>query len=509
MTKINRVLENFAAACICVLCTSVLYFSSVQAAVGEPRIALVVGNGQYSAVSPLENPVPDALLIAQELDAAGFDVSVVTDASQIDLNRAISQFGRDLRSAGKDATGLFYYAGHGVQSFGTNYLVPVDASLTDAADLSLVGVQAEAVLRQMASAKNKTNIMILDACRDNPFEAISDLGDNGLAEMKAPTGTFLAYSTAPGAVALDGLEGNSPFTKALAGQISQEGLPIEQVFKQVRVDVLAQTGGQQTPWDTSSLTVPFSFVQGEILSPEEVAAKQLWDSVRDTGDPVQIMLFLRGYPKSKFSAEARTVLNDLLKAELGPEPETPVPPAPSPAPAATTTTPEIEEKDLIDVARTSGKAADYEAYLSVFPNGVYSELAKFELDIIAQKAAKAEEQTKVAAAPAPEPEPAPKAEPTGPVTFATPITRGAKEIVGLNFEEVILNSPEYPPIEGLPEPVWKGKSCSNCHAWTRDALCDQGKTYLKANAERSLNKQHPFGGSFKQHLRHWANDGCQ
>ncbi len=240
---------------------------------------------------------------------------------------------------------------------------------------------------------------------------------------------------------------------------------------------------------------------------------QLWDSVRDTNDPVQIMLFLRGYPKSKFSDEARVLLNDLLKAELGPEPKEDVAAAPAPEPEpvpAPSVTPVVEEKELIDIARTSGSAADYEAYLSVFPNGVYAELAKFELDIIAKKAAKAEEQTEVAAAaPAPAPKEVAQAKPSGPVTFASPVEVGAAEITGLNFEQIIQISPLFAPIEGLPEPVWKEKSCSNCHTWTRDALCDQGKTYLKANAERSLNKQHPFGGSFKQHLRHWADTGCQ
>ena len=150
------------------------------------------------------------------------------------MKRAIAQFGRELRKAGGDATGLFYYAGHGVQSFGNNYLLPVDVSLSDAADLDLVAVEAQSVLRQMASARNRTNIVILDACRNNPFSEIPELDDNGLAEMKAPTGTFLAYATAPGGVALDGLGGNSPFTQAVVEQIVEPGQPIEQLFEQVR-----------------------------------------------------------------------------------------------------------------------------------------------------------------------------------------------------------------------------------------------------------------------------------
>lgn len=183
------------------------------AALAEPRIALIVGNGAYNTVTQLDNPVPDAELMAQALRQKGFQVTMVTDAGQGALNQAIAQFGRDLRAAGREATGLFYYAGHAVQSFGENYLLPTDARLTDAADLSLVAVEAQAVLRQMRSARNRTNIVILDACRNNPFEDIPDLTDNGLAEMKAPTGTFLAYSTAPGAVALDGLTATAPLPR--------------------------------------------------------------------------------------------------------------------------------------------------------------------------------------------------------------------------------------------------------------------------------------------------------
>ena len=178
------------------LALSLAVLFGLQAAQAEPRIALIVGNGAYSSVTQLDNPVPDAQLMAQALENNGFTVSILTDASQGDLNRGIAQFGRDLRDGGADATGLFFYAGHAVQSFGSNFLLPVDAGLTDAADLSLVAVQADAVLRQMFSAKNKTNIVILDACRNNPFETIPDLDDNGLAEMKAPWLWMVSTETA-------------------------------------------------------------------------------------------------------------------------------------------------------------------------------------------------------------------------------------------------------------------------------------------------------------------------
>lgn len=276
--------------------------AAAQAALAQDRMALVIGNGAYTHVERLANAANDARLVAGALEQAGFEVTLVLDADQATLVRAISQFGRDLRTRDPDTTGLFYFAGHGVQSFGYNYLLPVDVSLTDAADLPLVGIEAQAILRQMYSARNRTNIVILDACRNNPFDALPDLDDNGLAEMKAPTGTFLSYSTAPGEVALDGAGDNSPFTEALARHIPEPGVPIELTFKSVRVDVLEATGGRQVPWDTSSLTSDFTFIpaaRGEVA---------LWTEVRDSEDAQKVARFLDAYPDSHFRPEAEALL---------------------------------------------------------------------------------------------------------------------------------------------------------------------------------------------------------
>ncbi|WP_235602412.1 caspase family protein [Sulfitobacter geojensis] len=459
-----------------------------------PRIALIVGNGGYSSVTPLDNPVSDAELMAQTLEARGFVVTLLPDANQVTMNRAIAQFGRDLRKGGKDATGLFYYAGHAVQSFGSNYLLPTDASLINAADLSLVAVPAQAVLRQMFSAKNKTNIVILDACRNNPFDDIPELNDNGLAEMKSPTGTFLAYSTAPGAVALDGVGGNSPFTLALADQIPVAGLPIEQMFKNVRVEVIEQTGGQQTPWDSSSLTNDFFFTAGVPLSAEEQAEEQLWASVQNSTDPVPVVLFMRGYPNSKYIDEARALLDRIVDAERTPAAE----------PVDTT----AEQERLIGIAQSSGSVADYEAYLAAFPEGIYAEFAAFELKILAEKAERvaAQDETEepvVVASRAP-------AAPMGPeLTFLMPFTSGDPAIMGKSIEELVTGSPLFSPIEGLPEELWKEQNCSNCHQWTKDALCTQGTTYVNAGNDEAVSKQHPYGGGFKLNLRAWASGGCK
>lgn len=471
----------------------------------EARLALVIGNGAYTDVAPLKNPVNDAELMAESLRSVGFDVTLITEAAQDELIRAISDFGRNLREAGEDATGLFYYAGHGVQSFGTNYLLPVDIQLRNAADLSLVGVPAEAVLRQMFSARNQTNIVILDACRDNPFVTIPDLSDNGLAEMKAPTGTYLAYSTAPGEIAVDGGGENSPFTKALANRIPTPGVPIEALFKDVRVEVLAETAGLQTPWDTSSLTVDFQFVPAVAPSPEEIQMRQLWDSVRISRDPVQLLLFLRANPDSPYTDEARALLSELMANELQPGAASP-PAAEAPRPAPTD--PAEAERDLIERARTAGTVEAYQAYLDAYPDGAFSELARLELQTIAENTPRTDPIADPPVA-AVQPEPVPQT-PGLPeiIAFTDPIGAGAPEIATRSIAQLIEGSPIFPPIEGLPDAVWKDKTCSSCHQWKQANLCDQARTYV-ADRTRALSKQHPYGGTFKQVLRVWAEGGCQ
>lgn len=464
------------------------------------RIALVVGNSGYASVTPLDNPSNDARLISQTLEGLGFTVTVLIDASQSDMKRAISRFGRDLRQAGQDATGLFYYAGHGVQSFGNNYLLPVDVELYDAADLDLVGVEAQSVLRQMYSARNKTNIVILDACRNNPFSAIPDFADNGLAEMQAPTGTFLAYATAPGEVALDGTGSNSPFTRSLVAMMPTPGMPIEQVFKQVRVDVLKETGGVQTPWDASSLTTDFAFAEAKRLSPKDLEAQQFWNSVRESRDAVQLMLFLRGYGDSAYAGEARALLSEVMEQELN---------GANTGQAAVSPAPPDAERRMFETVRADGSAAAYEAYLQTYPAGAFAEIAQQELaalrdgtghDPVGEGVSAEPAQTTAA--------PAAPAKPAEPVTFSGLLSADLPEVDGFSISDLIVGTPLFPPIEGLPDELWKGQSCSNCHEWNRERICTQAKTYVTADASRSLDKEHPFGGVLKRFLRRWAEDGC-
>ncbi|MBB95318.1 MAG: peptidase C14, caspase catalytic subunit p20 [Rhodobacteraceae bacterium] len=482
---------------VCLSCLSL-------AARAQERIALVVGNGAYASVSSLDNPASDAQLMGATLTRLGFDVTLLVDASQVEMKRAIAQFGRALRGAGADATGLFYYAGHGVQSFGANYLLPVDVALNDAADLDLAGVDAQTVLRQMYSAANRTNIFILDACRNNPFVDIPDFDDPGLAEMQAPRGTFLAYATAPGAVAYDGDSGNSPFTRAMVDQMNRPGLSVERMFREVRISVLEQTGGRQTPWDASSLTSEFIFNGGSgVDAMAEVGAVTAWEAAQASGDVVDLILFLRSYPNSPFADEAQALLTERMRdrapgAREGPdgqpvakvvEPEGTAGPTDG-SPAGLTATESAgltAEEQMFAAARADGSVAAFLAYLGRYPTGRFAEMARQEAARLGDAAG---------------------AEPRV-IAFGDPLVSDVSQLSGRSISQVIRGSPVYPPIAGLPEAVWQNKSCSNCHQWTEAALCEQASRYLVAQAERSLDKPHPFGGAFKQALRDWASGGCR
>lgn len=357
-----------------------------------------------------------------------------------------------------------------MQSFGTNYLLPVDVALSDAADLDLRAVEANSVLLQMHSAKNKTNIVILDACRNNPFTALTDITDNGLAEMKAPTGTFLALATQPGGVAMDGIGNNSLLTEALSQQMTTPGLPIEQVFKRVRNDVLETTQGRQTPWDTSSLTSDFAFVAEEQKSSEYLAALSLWESVKAKHDAVQIMLFLRAYPSSEFAPEAFVLLEEVMAEEISGRQAaaTPEPKAPEPAPAPTASDTAADEKLMYDMALADKSAIGLKTYIEAYPDGIYARRAQDQiaaLEPAAAAPAPAPKLVELEPMPAPNPSAEKSAVPdeTLLTTLNTPLTTGDERVRGATIAELIKDSPSFPPIEGLPNELWKDQTCSNCH----------------------------------------------
>jgi uncharacterized caspase-like protein len=221
----------------------------------ERRIALVIGNSAYSS-GPLKNPVNDATDMAATLKKLGFAVTLKRNASLQEMEEVIEDLGNKLKRGG---VGLFFYAGHGVQVNGTNYLLPIGTKINKEADVKYQAVDANKILDEMATANNGLNIVILDACRDNPFGRSFRNASRGLAIVSsAPSGTFISYSTSPGNVARDGDGRNSPYTVALMRYMQTPGLSINNVFMNVRSKVKKDTG--QVPWELSSLEGDFYFV---------------------------------------------------------------------------------------------------------------------------------------------------------------------------------------------------------------------------------------------------------
>ncbi|RAW01176.1 caspase family protein [Pseudochryseolinea flava] len=229
----------------------------------EKRYALIIGNSSYSkSIGVLRNPVNDATDLAKELQASNFEVQLLTNATYGQMRAAMLKFKDKIDAGEKDKTvSLFYFAGHGLQYEDENYLVPVDAMIEYQDDISryCFGVQ-KMVLANMERSNSRMNIVILDACRNNPFPAVTrSMGNQGLGEMKRARGSFIAYATAPGSVASDGTGRNGLYTQELLKAMRKPGLTIEQVFKNVRANVLKLSDDKQNTWDSSNITGEFYF----------------------------------------------------------------------------------------------------------------------------------------------------------------------------------------------------------------------------------------------------------
>jgi carboxyl-terminal processing protease len=363
------------AAAFCLLAATSF---SAQA---EPRVALVIGNSNYgSEIGRLANPANDAAVITSALKQTGFDVITVVDADQKKMKRAIAEFGDKLSNAGSKATGLFYYAGHGIQSKGVNYLIPVGAQIDKEADVNIESVTADDVMEQMEFAANNVNIIILDACRNNPIARSMRSATRGLAPMQSDSvrGTFIAYSTAPGSTAADGSGVNSPYTTALAKRIVQPGIAIEEAFRGVRAEVMAATENKQIPWDSSSLTAPFFFKGAQFTTASQAAPapeaapaakpvttaapsgdgeEKLWKYVETTKQPDDYQAYLEQYPDGAYATLARSRLAKLGAGAPREQPALPVEPAavvtPAPAPA-----PAIQEASTTDAPAAEAVPAE-------------------------------------------------------------------------------------------------------------------------------------------------------
>ena len=279
----------------------------------EKRVALIIGNADYES-APLRNPVNDARVMAATLKALGFSVTALENASQSAMKQAIDEFGESLHNAGKNPVGLFYYSGHGMQVKGRNYMIPVAAKIRTERQVEYEAVDVSRALAAMEDAGNTLNIVILDACRDNPFSRSARNPVGGLALLDAASGTLIAYATAPGRTADDGTGRNGLYTEQLIRHMRTPGLKVEEVFKRVRNDVERLSGRKQVPWESSSLKGDFYFVDRPNqlaaaipLEPERLLDEEevLWRAIESSSSAQDFEDYLQQYPKGRFAVTAR------------------------------------------------------------------------------------------------------------------------------------------------------------------------------------------------------------
>ena len=299
----------------------------------EKRVALIVGNDAYKTLPKLNNAANDARAIETRLKALGWETVVRINASKREMNRALDEFGNKLQ--GVDGAGLFYYAGHGIQAGGRNFLVPVDAELETEVDLRTDAIDAALVTLAMDDQRNRVNIIMLDACRDNPLPARGRSATRGLAVAEkspsGPRGSVVVYAAAPNQQAQDGTVGaNGVFTGAFVKALSGPNLKIEDVFKAVSADVKSATGGKQVPWITSSLQGDFYFgtpaappappPAAAAPAPTDAGSAQVafWNSIATSDDPRMFEEYLRQYPQGRFVGLAKLKIESLSKKPPAP-----------------------------------------------------------------------------------------------------------------------------------------------------------------------------------------------
>jgi hypothetical protein len=284
------------------------------------RIALVVGNNNYPR-APLGNAVKDAKDVAALLERAGFLVTLKTDVNREALREAATKFSAAARGADVKQV-FFYYAGHGAQTDWRNFLLPVDARVQSAADLPAQCLELNGLLSDLSKAKGKVFVLILDACRDNPFGADFQPVQKGLSQFDAPAGSLLAFSTSPGNVAADGSGANGLYTENLVRELSVKGVRLEDALKRVRLAVRVTSRGAQVPWESTSLesdVFVFPAVSTKLTEAELEAEFQneigVWNRIKASKLPEDWVGYLRDYPSGKFYEVAQNRLNYLLRAE--------------------------------------------------------------------------------------------------------------------------------------------------------------------------------------------------
>jgi hypothetical protein len=307
-----------------VLSLALSAFTASAQAPGDVRIALVIGNSAYKSAPALVNPSNDAKAMSEALRGLGFMVVEVRDASKAQMAEGLAQVQAALK--GKQGIGMLYYAGHGLQMDARNFMVPVEANMSKAADIPAQTMEVGQVINAFKSAGNRMNVLVLDACRDNPFGGIAT--GKGLAPVDAPSGTFLAYATAPGNVAEDGdaKSGNGLYTQYLLQELKKPQASIENVFKRVRFAVRKASNGRQIPWESTSLEDDFQFNDGRIVAIAKPTTAQItaafsiekadWDRIKDSPNVDDFYAFVQKYPSGPVSEAAYARINFLQAARV-------------------------------------------------------------------------------------------------------------------------------------------------------------------------------------------------
>jgi hypothetical protein len=283
-----------------------------------PKVALVIGNSKYKDAPELKNPANDAKGVGEALKAAGFAVTTKLDTGREELVQAIRDYVNAMEK--QKAVGLFYFAGHGVQLDWRNYMLPVDAVIDKIEDVAKQSVDIARLMEGLTKASNPMNVIILDACRENPFGNAKQPAQKGLSQMDAPNHTFLAYATSPGNVASDGEGANGLYTENLLREMRVAEAKIEDVFKRVRLGVRRASKGAQVPWESTSLEDDFWFMPPKELKKISDSERErmfredaaLWDRVKAATTSGPLEDYLRRYPNGSFSELAQLRLDQLL-----------------------------------------------------------------------------------------------------------------------------------------------------------------------------------------------------
>ncbi|HXI24874.1 MAG TPA: caspase family protein, partial [Pyrinomonadaceae bacterium] len=351
----------------------------------ERRTALIIGNGAYTNAPPLKNPPNDATLLSTTLKKLGFEVVVGTNRSQREMKQLIREFGQRLRTGG--GVGLFYFAGHGIQSKGHNYLIPIDADIQTEADLEDAGVDVNYVLNLMDEAQNVLNIAILDACRNNPFARSFRSAQEGLAQVKAPTGTLIAYATAPDSVAADGGGANSPYAEELTKQMEVSGVLLETMFRRVTEQVSSRSGGRQEPWYSANVKGDFFFNNSRADSSLSETSSQIdpvavereyWETIRSSNDAQDYKDYLQAYPKGPYAVVARAKIRQIEAAKTVQPADSQ--PAPSNSGSDKSSDPNAIELSYWETIKSSIDPESFRKYLEKYPNGQFAGLAKRRME---------------------------------------------------------------------------------------------------------------------------------